>query len=182
MRKQRNRSTTYRKRNEITAALNKKFRSSILVLSHLLVITVLSCPKRSPRFSRAIKNNSKWPLLTNCNCYLKRDRPCISCDSAFGKISCYHTASTFKIFFSRFNCLLSMPIRPQSATSRQESEMAAKSLRELQAVGTSADPVQRLRLLCLSRGASGILGLGKRVFLYLNFTPPVFLVFKTTLS
>lgn len=51
--------------------------------------------------------------------------------------------------------------RPQSATSRQESEMAAKSLRELQASGNSADPVQRLRLLCLSRGASGILGLGR---------------------
>ncbi|KAJ8917502.1 hypothetical protein NQ315_005551 [Exocentrus adspersus] len=51
--------------------------------------------------------------------------------------------------------------RPQSATSRQESEMAAKSLRELQAAGNSADPVQRLRLLCLSRGANGILGLGR---------------------
>uniref|UniRef100_A0AAR5PFF5 Uncharacterized protein n=1 Tax=Dendroctonus ponderosae TaxID=77166 RepID=A0AAR5PFF5_DENPD len=55
----------------------------------------------------------------------------------------------------------SMPLRPQSATSRQESEMAARSLRELQSTGGSSDPVQRLRLLCLSRGASGILGLGK---------------------
>ncbi|KAF7274206.1 calcyphosin-like protein [Rhynchophorus ferrugineus] len=54
-----------------------------------------------------------------------------------------------------------MPIRPQSATSRQEAEMAAKSLRELHATGNSADPVQRLRLLCLSRGATGILGLGR---------------------
>ncbi|XP_050307375.1 calcyphosin-like protein [Anthonomus grandis grandis] len=51
--------------------------------------------------------------------------------------------------------------RPQSATSRQETEMASKSLRELQAVGNSGDPVQRLRLLCLSRGAHGILGLGR---------------------
>lgn len=55
----------------------------------------------------------------------------------------------------------SMPLRPQSATSRQETEMAARSLRELQSAGGSGDPVQRLRLLCLSRGASGILGLGK---------------------
>ncbi|XP_074039752.1 calcyphosin-like protein isoform X2 [Leptinotarsa decemlineata] len=52
-------------------------------------------------------------------------------------------------------------LRPQSATSRQESEMASKSLRELQAMGNSADPIQRLRLLCLSRGANGILGLGR---------------------
>ncbi|XP_068903127.1 calcyphosin-like protein [Tenebrio molitor] len=51
--------------------------------------------------------------------------------------------------------------RPQSATSRQESEMAAKSLRELQAAGGSGDPIHRLRLLCLSRGANGILGLGR---------------------
>ncbi|XP_060516961.1 calcyphosin-like protein [Cylas formicarius] len=54
-----------------------------------------------------------------------------------------------------------MPLRPQSATSRQEAEMVAKSLRELQATGNSVDPVQRLRLLCLSRGAHGILGLGR---------------------
>jgi hypothetical protein len=51
--------------------------------------------------------------------------------------------------------------RPQSATSRQESEMAAKSLRELQAAGGIGDPIHRLRLLCLSRGANGILGLGR---------------------
>lgn len=51
--------------------------------------------------------------------------------------------------------------RPQSAASRHETEMASKSLRELQAAGSTADPIQRLRLLCLSRGANGILGLGR---------------------
>ncbi|XP_050506808.1 calcyphosin-like protein isoform X1 [Diabrotica virgifera virgifera] len=52
-------------------------------------------------------------------------------------------------------------LRPQSATSRQETEMASKSMRELQALGNGGDPVQRLRLICLSRGATGILGLGR---------------------
>lgn len=51
--------------------------------------------------------------------------------------------------------------RPQSATSRQETEMASKSLRDLQALGAGGDPIEKLRLLCLSRGASGILGLGR---------------------
>ncbi|KAL1494687.1 hypothetical protein ABEB36_010251 [Hypothenemus hampei] len=54
-----------------------------------------------------------------------------------------------------------MPMRPQSAASRQEAEMASKCLRELQAAGNNSDPIQRLRLLCLSRGANGILGLGR---------------------
>lgn len=51
--------------------------------------------------------------------------------------------------------------RPQSAASRHENEMASKSLRELQALGKNSDPIQKLRLLCLSRGATGILGLGR---------------------
>lgn len=51
--------------------------------------------------------------------------------------------------------------RPQSSSSRYENEMASKSLRELQATKNSADPKQRLRLLCLSRGACGILTLGR---------------------
>lgn len=52
-------------------------------------------------------------------------------------------------------------IRPQSSSSRQENEMASKSLREYQATRNTADPKQRLRLLCLSRGACGILSLGR---------------------
>lgn len=51
--------------------------------------------------------------------------------------------------------------RRQSPTSRQESEMAVRNLRELNAAGNVGDPVERLRLLCLSRGATGILGLGR---------------------
>ncbi|XP_043478486.1 calcyphosin-like protein isoform X2 [Leptopilina heterotoma] len=49
---------------------------------------------------------------------------------------------------------------PQSATTRQETEMINKSQR---AIFSATDSIEKLRLLCLSRGANGILGLG-RVF------------------
>nr|CAI5819135.1 unnamed protein product [Callosobruchus analis] len=58
--------------------------------------------------------------------------------------------------------------RPQSATSRQEAEMASKSLRQLQS-GQELEPIERLRLMCLSRGATGILGLGRMFSKNLNF-------------
>jgi len=47
-----------------------------------------------------------------------------------------------------------------NSMSRLESYVASKSLRELQA-GKGTDPVERLRLLCLSRGPTGILALGR---------------------
>lgn len=50
--------------------------------------------------------------------------------------------------------------RPQSTTARVEDELMQKSVR---ALATTTDPLERLRLFCLSRGASGIMGLG-RVF------------------
>ncbi|KOB78378.1 Calcyphosphine isoform 2, partial [Operophtera brumata] len=50
--------------------------------------------------------------------------------------------------------------RPQSASSRVDDELMQKSAR---ALTSTTDPLQKLRLMCLSRGASGILGLSRRV-------------------
>lgn len=48
--------------------------------------------------------------------------------------------------------------RPLSGGARQEEELMQNSARALAA---ATEPIDKLRLLCLSRGASGILGLGR---------------------
>lgn len=48
--------------------------------------------------------------------------------------------------------------RPVSAQSRNELRMQEKAGRQ---VALAKDPIEKLRLMCLQRGASGILGLGK---------------------
>ncbi|CAH1105583.1 unnamed protein product [Psylliodes chrysocephalus] len=58
--------------------------------------------------------------------------------------------------------------RSESPTSRQESEMVTKNLKELHAAGNVGDPIERIRLLCLSKGASGILHLGRTLRLMDN--------------
>ena len=48
--------------------------------------------------------------------------------------------------------------RPQSAATMQETELINKSRRS---VAMAKEPLEKLRHLCLSRGATGILGLGR---------------------
>lgn len=53
-----------------------------------------------------------------------------------------------------------MANRPVSAMSRHETDLINKCRRTL-ASGRVADSLEKLRHLCLARGASGILGLGR---------------------
>ena len=57
----------------------------------------------------------------------------------------------------KYCSLLAMP-RPQTAGARAESDLKAIANKRLV---QSTDPIEKLRCYCLSRGANGILGLGR---------------------
>lgn len=56
--------------------------------------------------------------------------------------------------------LFQMANRPSSSMSRGESELIKKCQRALDD-GTEKSAIEKLRLLCLARGACGIIGLGR---------------------
>ncbi|MEQ2269745.1 hypothetical protein XENORESO_009169, partial [Xenotaenia resolanae] len=51
-----------------------------------------------------------------------------------------------------------LPAGAMAGTSRHDREMALKAKQQL---SDCSDPVERLRLQCLTRGSSGIKGLGR---------------------
>ncbi|KAE8737237.1 hypothetical protein FOCC_FOCC017304, partial [Frankliniella occidentalis] len=57
--------------------------------------------------------------------------------------------------------------RPQSGNSHRESMMMSEARRQ---VSVTACPLERLRLICLSRGASGIMGLGSKALNWDEFS------------
>ena len=67
--------------------------------------------------------------------------------------------STFEIpTFSFLKYHFKMSRRPQTSGSARESELKAKAAREMK---MTKDPIEKMRLFALSRGAQGILGLGR---------------------
>ena len=53
--------------------------------------------------------------------------------------------------------------RPQTSGARAEAEMKDKAAR---AMANAKDPVEKLRLFALSRGAKGIMGLGRYLIIH----------------
>ena len=60
--------------------------------------------------------------------------------------------------FSFLKYHFKMSRRPQTSGSARESELKAKAAREMK---MTKDPIEKMRLFALSRGAQGILGLGR---------------------
>lgn len=81
---------------------------------------------------------------------------------------CFESHTQAQIYSAPDQCLFthspSMANRPRTASTRNEEDMMASARRRL---NQATDPVEKLRLLCLSRGSAGIMGMGKYVTRFL---------------
>lgn len=69
-------------------------------------------------------------------------------------------STNFKYHHKCVLYFIQMSQRPTSSISRGESVLMNKSRRALDD-GKHKSPIDKMRLLCLARGASGIFGLGR---------------------
>ncbi|GBP80740.1 Calcyphosin-like protein [Eumeta japonica] len=137
-----------------TAELTNRFQEFIFHLAFLMILdgdprTAL----RNPNLGPVLDLNTHSTACPHFDFFL---------DSIFDPVILFSSGldhdSDPALDYNHYPVFESSSFIVNSASSRQEEELMQKSAR---ALASATDPVERLRLLCLSRGASGIMGLGR---------------------